>query len=59
VIIFKRLKQEKQDRAAADGKNIDGIPGAEEQQLDDRERHPSNNRDTHMLHPIDIETGQG
>nr|CAB3448804.1 unnamed protein product [Digitaria exilis] len=27
--LFKRLKQEKQDRAAAAGKNIDEIPGAE------------------------------
>ncbi|KAF7088568.1 hypothetical protein CFC21_091661 [Triticum aestivum] len=25
-----------------------------EQQLDDRERHPSNSRDTHKLHPVDI-----
>jgi len=25
-----------------------------EQQLEDRERHPSNSRDTHMLHPVDI-----
>ena len=23
-----------------------------EQQLDDRERHPSNSRDTHKLHPV-------
>ncbi|EEE56266.1 hypothetical protein OsJ_05304 [Oryza sativa Japonica Group] len=25
-----------------------------EQQLEDRERHPSNSRDTHTLHPVDI-----
>ncbi|KAL5212444.1 hypothetical protein ABZP36_023291 [Zizania latifolia] len=25
-----------------------------EQQLEDRERHPSNSRDTHNLHPVDI-----
>ena len=25
-----------------------------EQQLEDRERHPSNSRDTHMLHPVPI-----
>ncbi|AQK61006.1 hypothetical protein Zm00014a_020282 [Zea mays] len=25
-----------------------------EQQLEDRERHPCNSRDTHMLHPVDI-----
>lgn len=25
-----------------------------EQQLEDRERHPSNSRETHMLHPVDI-----